>query len=89
MTRSTSKPSPSLSSAKLAAVFSQTLSNLLSRCCCVLWQYFVKIMDVNLFCFDRVVTTLYGSTSNPSYLLRITFIQLTSLGKKHSVNIEP
>ena len=28
-------------SAKLASVFSQSLSNLFGRCCCVLWQYFV------------------------------------------------
>ena len=83
MNRSTSKPSnrrwPQLNlpqcSLKLFQIF--------IRCCCVLWQYFVKQI-----CFDRSVVTLYGRASIPSYprfasLLRILYFQLTLWEKNY------
>ena len=64
---------------KLAVVFSQTLWNLFSHCCCVLWQYFVlgrsvgsALIEVLLFlCFFRRVSVT--PPSPPSNFLLSVF----------------
>ena len=50
---------------KLAVVFSQTLWNLFSHCCCVLWQYCLG--EVSRFCFDRSLVILVFLQKSISY----------------------
>ena len=51
-----------LKSSKLAAVLSQTLSNLFTRCSHVLWQYLI-LSSAGQSCFDRSVVTLHSRES--------------------------
>ena len=72
---------PSLFSAKFAAAFSRTLSNLFSRCCCALWQYSSGGQSVLLWskcCYSYLFRGASATPPSPpsNFLLSVLYPRL-------------